>query len=83
MDASGGGKRAFELLSPSVNMKRAATQAFRQESEEVFKRRYYPNCAVRCECFFTDAFTLDVEVKLQQNLVSAEHLSFTTTRTAE
>lgn len=62
-----------ELLSPSVNMKRAATQAFRQESEEVFKRRYYPKCAVKCECFFRDAFILDVEVKLQQNLVSAEH----------
>lgn len=77
------GHLTVELLSPSVNMKRAATQAFRQESEEVFKRRYYPECAVRCECFFTGAFILDVEVKLQQNLVSAEHLSFTTTRTAE
>lgn len=67
------GHLIVELLSPNVNMKRAATQAFRQESEEVFKRRYHPKCAVKCECFFTDAFILDVEVKLQQNLVSAEH----------
>lgn len=73
------GHLIVELLSPSVNTKRAATQAIQQESEEVSKRRRYPKRAVKCGCFFTDASILDVEVKLQQNLVSAEHLSFTTT----
>lgn len=75
MDDSGGekGHLIVELLSPSVDMKKAAPEAIRQESEEVFKGDIPLNVVESENAFFYRCIYLGWEVILRQHLVSAEH----------